>query len=65
MLNPNERIHSWEIVFTTIDDTKNIPSSIQSRKLTATELGLNFSDTITSKIDEVVESMYPVTWNDG
>ena len=63
MLNPNERIDSWEIVFTTKDETPNIPDSIRSRTLTASELGIGLSDAITGRIDEVVESAYPVTWN--
>lgn len=62
VLNPNEKIDSWEVVFTTVDNAKNIPSSIRSRKLTAAELGIDFSDTITRKIDEVIKSEYPVTW---
>ena len=60
MLNPNEKIDSWEIVFTTsVDGIKG-----RGRTLTASELGLGFSDGITGRIDEVVESEYPVTWKE-
>ena len=66
-LNPSEKIDSWEIIFTTkVDEktAKNIPSHLRSRTLTASELGIGLSDGITQRIDEVVESVYSVTWKE-
>ena len=67
MLNPKEKIDSWDIVFTTkVDEetAKHIPSHLRSRQLTLADLHIDLSENITSRIDEVVESMYPVTWKD-
>ena len=67
MLNPNEKIHSWEIVFTTKVDNEtaaHIPVHLRSRKLTDIELGIDWPDSITRRVDEIIESEYPVTWKE-
>lgn len=66
VLNPKEKIHSWEIVFTTKVDNEtatHIPVSLRSRKLMDTELGIDWPVSITERVDEIVENMYPVTWD--
>ena len=67
MLNPHEKIDSWDIVFTTkVDEktAKSIPSHLRSRKLTLADLRIDLSENIISRIDEVIESEYPVTWRE-
>ncbi len=55
MLNPNEKIHSWTLIFSTsIDGIDG-----KGRTLSASELGIDLPDGITGRIDEVIESVYP------
>lgn len=67
MLNPHEKLQSWTIVFTTkVDEgiAVNLPTHLRNRKLTDIELGIDWPESVTERVDEIVEGIYPVTWND-
>jgi len=61
MLNPNEKIDSWVITVRTADNT---PGFTDGRTFTLNELGIDLPDSITQPVDEIIESLYPVTWQD-
>lgn len=55
MLNPNEKIDSWDVVVRTTE----------GRELSFLgDLHLGIYDRIAKDIDEIIEEEYPVTWTE-
>lgn len=54
MLDKDEEINSWQI---SVETTKG-------RIFTIGDLGINLPENVTTPIDEIIEEMYAVTWQD-